>query len=198
MNHIIIDVESLSIRTCPVITSFACVLMKDDGTDLHEDAFTQNIRIEDQIRTGSQVDSATLVWWAQQKHEIFQNSLNDPVSPKLFCEHLAEWWMTHVLGLSAWSAHKEDFLVWASDPLLDFGGTARLHEANGFILPWSHRQQRDARTLRWLVDRRQTNDWQLPVVPSKIQPVTPHDAKSDALALAREIWRNSQVLGIPL
>lgn len=186
MKHIVIDVESLSIRTCPVITSFAAVAMSLDGADATA-VFHANINIEEQIAKGSVVDSDTLLWWTKQDPRVFRTTLENAISPQVFCGYLRHWWHVHVGDANT----KPEFTVWASDPLLDFGGIVRLHEANGYTVPWNHRQQRDARTLRMLVQAK-TGE------PAKVTPGTPHDALSDACALAQEIWSNCKQLGVPL
>ncbi len=184
MKHIILDVESLSILPCPVITSFACLVMEDGGISPNS-LFHTNLCIEEQVAKGSIVDSDTLLWWAKQDPEVFQSTLDNPISPDVFIGYLRHWWHVHVGDANT----QPEFCVWASDPLLDFGGIVQLHEAFGHKVPWNHRQLRDARTLRMLVQDKTGQ-------PAKVTPDRPHDALSDALALAQEVWSNLRLIGV--
>jgi hypothetical protein len=193
MKHIVIDVESLSLLSYPVITQFAAVVLNvaTQGAIIDQSkVFTYNIRIEDQIKAGAMIDSDTLGWWLERNHQTFVDCIEDPIAPLLFCSELDQWFDNNI-------SHGEEFLVWASDPLLDFGGIVKLHEACGVKVPWNHRQQRDARTLRGLAESK-LNVGGGPRLKVKVRPECEHNALSDALALATEISRNHLTLGIAL
>lgn len=141
MNHLMIDMETLSVKEMPVVTSLAAVefdlLSGETG-----DEFYQTIDLDSALDAGFHIDSGTLQFWLSENPEYLRKCLKDSIP------------LENVLrNFSAFMYHKNrDIKVWASGTDFDIGILRQLYSKFRIDIPYYFRNARDARTMRFVAE----------------------------------------------
>ena len=174
--HFTLDVETLSLGSRPVVTSVAVVLFDATGPLEWRQWY---LDIAEQIKAGSSVQKGTLEFWGTQNPELFQEQFRGITSTVDFCNQYNTFLRTHSLT-------EDEIRVWASAPLIDHAGVAWLYEQASMLTAAPHWSLMDARTIR-------------DISGNKKYPATrEHEALSDAQALAWEVAKSFELLGVEL
>lgn len=172
MKHLMIDLETLSIRTNAVVLSIGAVIFDENNII---DTLHLFLEPESQEAKGRSILPSTVMWWLQQSDEARKNLIaGEKNSTARALEHFTGW----VLG------HAPD-CVWGNGAGFDNVITETLMRDYNAPIPWQHYQNQCYRTLK----ARLTNK----AIKKGImwhQPTVAHDALADALAQAK----NTQLL----
>ena len=159
--HVMLDIETLGMRSGCVVLSAAFVRFEDEAMT------SLNLAVEDQHALGLETDSATLDWWRAQPPDTWRVATADPFSLVSALSHFSVW--------LEWARAGRDMWIWCHGAGFDAPILQEVYRRAGIVCPWSFRDVRDARTLYDLagVDPRNFN-----VLPA-------HVAANDALAQTR-------------
>lgn len=155
--HIMLDIETLGKSEDAVILEITAVYFKINSINQR---FHQKIKVFDQLCNRS-IDPDTIKWWQNQ---VFTPTLDGSCSLEEALILLNKWW-------------PDAQTVWANSPSFDCNILEHAYKQYGLQCPWSYRQERDLRTLKWLA-----ND---PKVESEGQE---HNALDDCLYQIR-LWQ---------
>lgn len=138
MKDVMIDIETMSCGSNPVITQIAaCYFNRFTGELIYGHdggVFMMNIDITDSLRKGFVIDGDTLKWWLQRTPTFLEDA--KPLDDVLRCFYVFLGRATSVWSHSSFDAPK----------------LANLFERCGRTLPWNKRVLRDLRTLYYLAD----------------------------------------------
>lgn len=135
-NHIMLDLETLSLRKDCAIIQIAAVKF-DPETGEIGDRFNAHVR-----DSSGHIDVQTVAWWMQQKHAV----------------HIGRWVSsTDALGerealtrFAHWCDHFTDggiVALWSHGATADIVWLEAAYTRHGFAKPWSYKIERDTRTL---------------------------------------------------
>ncbi len=174
-NHLMIDLETLSLEKNATIIQIGAVAFDPDGVNLI-DKREWTVNSMGCLMIGSHTDPGTINWWKEQSPEAQAAVSAAAVPIRTAMRALTEFCVEADAGHGVWS-HGASFDL----PIIEWYA-ARL----GIVLPWSYRAHRDTRTLFWVA---RAAGW----VPEKREGVA-HTAGDDALAQAREVCSAIQFL----
>ena len=187
---IIIDIETLGTRPGCMVLAVALVEVNTDTGEFLRSELVE-FDLKDQERYGLGVDSATLVWWANQSaeaREIFKR-LGEGQGAPLHQGLLAL--SNFILGETAQDPDapvpNPDVFLWGNSDRFDNGILGELYHRAGMKEPWPFWQDRDLRTLR---EAATLAGYKHP----RTKPTTAHDAMADAVAQAQDVLNYTQWL----
>lgn len=134
MMRVMIDNETLALGPNAVIFEVGVVFW--EGTFTHVMEF--QLDILEQIIRGREINQKTLEWWRARKRSQRLRAL-DSVEDMLD-------------EISAAFLERKPAEVWANSPAFDLVQLATLHEQFSRPLPWTHKQERDVRTVTKFLD----------------------------------------------
>jgi len=162
-NHVMLDMETLSVADNPVVLSISAVAFKIDtinnltdftkpeqGHIRNETSFHCALEINDQIKRGLDFDSSTLVFHLEQNEKFFKECLGmeaDGISIINPDYALGEFG-NFLHDLSAKHAHYEQPIVWANGAVSDHKWLASLYKTYNLRMPIGFRDQLCFRTIR--------------------------------------------------
>lgn len=161
MNHIMIDLETLSLRHNAAIASIGAV--KFNKSDII-DTFSVNVDLTDCQNRGLDIDASTVYWWLGQTKEA-QESLLDITETLHDALNMLSDWLEDTEHLQIWANGMKDF-QWLESALIALG------EKTDSL--WKFYQERDFRTIKAMS----------PIVQISDEDVA-HSALSDARWQAR-------------
>jgi exodeoxyribonuclease VIII len=185
--EIMIDIETLATSPDAAVLSIGACRF-DRGTGAVSNPFLVSVPrsyYEDGMQTEFAVDPETCAWWDKQGDEAKKAlGINTVATPYLAMDKLLEWFAdneferTFKFGRDA---------VWANPPQFDL--TILRHLAKRTYgkedVPWSHRQERDLRTIRAL-DQERTGRKYIDNLPGADELIA-HRADHDAIKQAYEL-----------
>lgn len=144
MEHLMVDIETLSNKSYAVIFSIAAVEF-DIDTGKSGRKFHASIDIQSSIDKNFQINASTLKWWMKQndnaRKQIYENNdyayhIEDALSLfEQFCQTI----------------NKEEGLdkvkLWGNSNKFDLGLLEDAFNLIGREIPWNFRNERDVRTL---------------------------------------------------
>lgn len=140
--HVMVDLETLSLRPDGVIIQLAAVRFSQDVVEV-DGALLMSLDPGDQVRHGRHLDHNTLAWWCEERRrELFASILRRGMLSST--RHLP----SALKRLRSWL--RGDDVVWAHSPQFDISMLEHAYRAQGEEPPWHHRSVRDTRTLYWL------------------------------------------------
>lgn len=133
--HIMIDLETLHVRTDAVILTIGAVAFDPRGQGI-QDRFYIKPDVDEQIAQGRAFDDKTIEWWAQQNQQAQSEafSVDDRVGFKESLEALHAY---------CWNASA----VWSNGAGFDVPVVEFAMYQVGLVVPWRHWEVRDTRTL---------------------------------------------------
>jgi hypothetical protein len=160
-NHMMIDVETLSVKQNAVIVQIAGVAfnVKDGITD----TFTVNIDSSDALKYNCVIDRDTLEWWMKQPAEVRKSWQVNKRPLKEAMTSFNEWL-------------RRDALLWANGVPFDIGLVRWSLEQCGIERSWHYWDEMDFRTINTFFDYR------MPKFNS-------HNALEDATAQANHLLK---------
>lgn len=166
--HIMIDLETLHVRTDAVILTIGAVAFDPRGEGI-QDSFYIKPDVDEQMTMGRAFDEKTIEWWGQQNQQARDEafSLDDRVS---FKESL------QALHAYCWNAVS----VWSNGAGFDIPVVELAMYQTGLVCPWRHWEVRDTRTL-WDITGVKLRDG---------GNVTSHRADDDAAKQALAVQRS--------
>lgn len=203
--HVMIDCETLSVRSFPAIMSIGAVRfdpladnipepsMDRSGPVYDAQSFYQLVDVDSCTALGATIDASTLgfwlapeqaqalkwSWWSQGIHMIGLR----PRTLPLVLEMLSTW-----IQLPHYMEPQAAECVWSHGLLADGHWLANAYEVCKLPLPWHYRAGRDTRTLFELNGDPEPGNW--PQAKIKHHPVY------DAWAQARAVQLKYKTLGI--
>lgn len=151
--HVSIDIETLGTEVDSVILSVAAVRFNLDNDEMQEMEWF--LDIGKQIEKGRKINPATMLWWQEQKSDLFKSILKKCVGDDLSYPPIPAGELYYQL---------KDFIgnaeVWTNGPSFDasflahfFGVIFRPDFPPGFSARlYSHRNDRDFRTIKMVGD----------------------------------------------
>lgn len=167
-NHLMIDMETLSVRPNGVILSIGAVYFDPQlGIDQHQGSsyFYQRVNIMSCLNEGLKIDKSTWDWWKRQDQVARAEALY--ARPRYPLKAVLK-------SLGQFSQRAE--CVWSHGATFDISRLEVLYDRFSIELPWCYRHPRDTRTLAMLTPEL---EWARPEIK--------HHALSDAIAQARTI-----------
>lgn len=172
MNHVMVDLETLSTRHDAVIVSIGAVVFEPTSGTVGE-RIKLNIRPETAQAAGGHVDAGTVAWWFQQAQEARDRLQNPtPQTLKNALETLSLWMCSKVTD-------PENFYVWGNGATFDNVILRNAFRSVGLPAPWSYRRDMCFRTMKAMFP-------QVPPAPLPAEAV-PHDALDDAVEQATHL-----------
>lgn len=137
--HIMVDIESLSLRPDAVVRSIGAVAF--DAAGVHYDFYTL-LDMDDQVRRGRHIDPGTVLWWMEQSAEARAAFIGYTRVPQMVPEGLAAF--AHFLNkhLDPRSG------LWGNGAAFDNVVLRSLYQDYGRDVPWSFRQDYCYRTIK--------------------------------------------------
>lgn len=190
MRHVMVDLETLSLRPRAWLLEVAAVPFDEEA--VHVDRAFHAYVAGGQDRR--HVDRATLLWWLSDdveqgaghaaRERLMRGLRSDQAVPLGSALHT----------LRDWLAAQDSPLVWAHGAAFDLGVLRdAYHEAGHNGPPWSHRDERDARTaLEMSYLGRSTDHWIYEHDAEKLlggDRFVKHCALHDAVAQALRVQR---------
>lgn len=150
--HMMLDIESISLRTQGTIISFGALLFNPRSLktiDMREQLLVVVDPHADNDKWNRAIDWATIKW-----HFNLPGGTNDYLS------HYANVSLPFALTqLSDYiHAHKPE-VIWANGVMFDFGLLEDAYYQTGLTIPWKYNQIRDARTIYKTLDVKK-QDWE--------------------------------------
>lgn len=146
LTNLIIDIETLGIRTSSVILSIGCVPFKFEEhitclDEYLEKGFYVKFNVIEQLKAGRTTDTGTIEWWKEQSAEA--RSVLYPSAEDVSVLHGLRQ-LTDFIDNSGYSHSKSH--IWARGQDFDFPKIADLCYTNNFPLPYNTWMSRDIRT----------------------------------------------------
>ncbi|WP_163059811.1 3'-5' exonuclease [Acidithiobacillus ferrooxidans] len=172
MNHIMIDIETLSRKLGAVVLSIGAVAFDPDSNRLGE-TFSIRLPAQEQIDKGGLVEMETVLWWMGQSLEARNAAFQGPCAP------------TVAHGLGKFSRFLQRVLagnlrVWSNGPSFDSAQLQLLFDRFGVPWPVKYNADRDCRTIFELAYPGER-------VPVPDDGTVQHDALADAVWQARAV-----------
>ena len=130
-----LDIETLSTNKNAVVLAIGATTISLDGSP--EKTFYARLDPQEQIDMGRHVSASTIRWWMQQSNAA-QVTTFDGVTVKA---------ATALELLTAWLAEEGSPPIYTNGPAFDAAILESLAEDLKMRAPWSHRQNRDLRTV---------------------------------------------------
>ena len=135
MNHMMIDLETLSLDPRAIVFQIGAVVFDLRGNIL--DARRFDLDILPQVMKGRRFDGETQKWWMTQNETAWTRDLA--------CVNSAEHAIEQITAL--WNRRECSF-VWANSPSFDCVIMKTLAADFDMKLPWDHRSEMDVRTIK--------------------------------------------------
>lgn len=139
MNHIMIDIETLSTAKNAALVSIGAVFFNPATGELGE-KFYRTVTRRSCEDTWMDVDENTVAWWEKQS-EVVRAALNCPNAlPVAVALHQFAAWI---------EIHSEEHkpFVWGNGPSFDCAILATAFDSVGIKLPWRYSNERCVRTI---------------------------------------------------
>lgn len=166
--HVMIDIETLGTKPGCAILAIAAVEFDPFGVNYGAE-FYQNVELTSQIMFGAEVNAATLEWWQTQSEQAKLALVDDQVRLEK--------------ALSSFAFFIERFdgekcpMIWAKSVQFDTGILAHAMNEHGVVVPWTHRDLIDCRTVMELAKLKPVT---MPMAPPSVPPAgVPHNALFD-------------------
>jgi hypothetical protein len=156
--RVMVDLETLGLDPGAAILSIGAVRFDVGGVG---EEFYRSVSLSSCQDAGLSIDAGTLEWWLDQD-EAVRGVLRDGHDLKQV-----------LFDFETFYDDAEE--IWAFSPSFDCEILGHAYEAVGMDVPWSYRDERDARTLA-----------SLPIWPDIDQDGDEHDALDDARYQARQ------------
>lgn len=134
MMRVMIDNETLALGPNAVIFEVGVVFW--EGTFRHVMGF--QLDIFEQIVRGREINAKTVEWWRGRERAPRLRALDQ-------VEDMVE-------EISAAFLERKPAEVWANSPAFDLVQLSTLYEQFGHVVPWTHKQERDVRTITKFLD----------------------------------------------
>ena len=162
MRNIMIDIETLGVRSTSVIVSIGAIEFDEQAIGR---GFHRRVDIQSCLDAGLTVDASTIEWWMTQSNDaraVFDIK-GDPLDRVLddFCRAF-DW---------------DNKLVWCNGMNFDLPILDNAFRAVGLRTPWPYYNGRDFRTLKNMFPKELVNSL-------RVEPKVAHDALDDARAQA--------------
>lgn len=137
MNHIMIDIETMSSESNAAIVSIGAVQFDMQTGDTGK-TFYLNVDLQSCIDSGLGLSASTIMWWLKQDKESQTSLFDCPVSLNVA-----------LLSFEGWldDANAIDCQILANSPSFDCVILKNAFNAVGIKLPWNYWDERDCRTL---------------------------------------------------
>lgn len=178
MNHVMLDVETMGVRTNASIMAIgACYF--DPSTGQIGDTFHEQVS----IATNGVLDASTVIWWMGQ---------SDEARSKFRCNGTCKDINTVLREFSMFLLPCAQVQVWGNGAAFDNVIIRSAYEYIGCPAPWKHWNDRDVRTVVELGE-------QMGFDPKRSMPFegVKHDALADAIHQARYVSAIWQRLFMP-
>lgn len=159
MRNIMIDIETLGVRSSSVILSIGAVPFDNDAVGA---GFYRRVDIQSCLDVGLTVDASTIEWWMGQSDEARASFDEKGVPLRTALAQLSELF-------------DDDELVWANGVNFDLPILENAYHACGLTPPWKFCNTRDYRTVKNMFPKELLGSL-------RIEPVVAHNALGDALA----------------
>ena len=172
MNHVMIDIETLSRKLGAVVLSIGAVVF-DPESDRIGEPFSIRLPAQEQIDKGGLVEMETVLWWMDQSVEARNAAFQGP------CAHTVE----HGLGkfsLFLQRIQAERLRLWSNGPSFDSVQLQLLYDRFRMAWPVKYNADRDCRTIF-------EKAYPGGKVPVSDDGIVKHDALADALWQARAV-----------
>lgn len=134
MQHVMIDLETLGVKTDAVIISIAAVKF-DPVSGMTEEPFFSAVDIQSCLDIGLRIESGSLRFWLNQPAEIREVSMPEDAK---YLEHALDWLDLYVEGCTQF---------WAYGPMFDIAKLDYVYEKMSRRPVWTYRQPRCVRTI---------------------------------------------------
>ena len=174
MMHIMIDLETFSLRKNCVISEVGAVLFDPAAPGTMETIIgkTWLLNMQEQIDNKRDINIKTVQWWMQQDEKARMKIVNNDMrlNIRAFLEDFRmEYDWDNITG------------VWSNDINFDLVILEELYREYKQEPPWHYRTPRSTRTLFWLVGMEDKKE--------HIQPIIKHSAAHDAVACALTVQK---------
>lgn len=147
VHDLIIDIETLGVRSNAVILSFACAAFniedRDTLKDIIDRSFYAKLDVPLQIKNGRKVEKSTVEWWSHQSKEardVLKETSKD-LGPIKALNMLNAYIEEHT------KYDKKNSYIWSRGNAFDFPIMEDLYRENNIDIPWSVWKIRDVRTM---------------------------------------------------
>lgn len=130
-----LDIETLSTNKNAVVLTIGATTISLDGSA--EKTFYARLDPQEQIDMGRHVSASTIIWWMQQSRVAQEAAFTGRTLKAA----------TALEALSAWLAEEGNPPVYTNGPAFDAAILESLAEDLKMRAPWTHRQNRDLRTV---------------------------------------------------
>lgn len=182
MNHLMIDLETMSTANNAAIISIGAVFFEPTTGELGE-TFYCNVDLADCQQKGLSIDADTIMWWMKRDEQV-----RAAFSKESHQLHSA---LNTLLGFIISRATPRTLQVWGNGASFDNVILRNAYAAAGATLPWDYYNDRDVRTIVEI-------GRSLGINPKKDIPLegTAHNALDDAIHQARYVSQIWQQIGL--
>lgn len=181
MKNIMVDLETLGIRSNAAILSIAMVEFDLNGNK--GKVFEEFICLDSSLKVGLKIEVLTLEWWLKQPKDLMMRNLfNEKAVPlENALENCVRWIEIH-------GFNKDDVMFWSKSPSFDLSILRYQFRKFGMDAPFRYTRERDVRTIFAL----------RPSIVSRLEKERklPHDAISDCLHQIRILTEIFREIGI--
>lgn len=137
---IMLDLETMGNGSDGAVVAIgACAFDTDTGKILS--VFQQAVDLESSIKSGGKVEGGTVMWWLRQSEAARQALMKDPKPVAEAAVAFCEWFR-------AWTGGSPHTQVWGNGSDFDNVIMMALFKRLGWPQLWSHKQNRDYRTIK--------------------------------------------------
>jgi len=140
MNHLMIDIETLSTQPDARIISIGAVFFNPESSELGE-TFHQHIKLDDS-EYQPHISASTVKWWLQQDPDAQKNVISGTSPAPVVLFKFKNWILNY--------REDDELKVWANSPSFDLVILNSAFNHFGMEKPWSYYLERDLRTLKEL------------------------------------------------
>ncbi|WP_319557941.1 3'-5' exonuclease [Thiomicrorhabdus sp.] len=140
LNHLMIDIETLSTRPNGVIVSIGAVFFNLEDGRYSSHHFNEQICPALSQQDGFVTDQSTLDWWQKQSQQAKDLSLMGESKPQEVLVHFDDWIRNHA------PCEMSDLTVWANSPSFDLVMLKHHFERYNMTPPWRYFNERDVRS----------------------------------------------------
>ncbi len=135
-DHVMVDIETMGTLSNAAIVSIAAVRFNLDGSMGQE--FYRKIKLQTCLKIGLNIEADTLLWWLKQSDAAREELTNQICSYSI---------TTALIELSGFLSQQKEYQIWGNSARFDLGLLENAYTALKMPSPWTHRQERDVRTL---------------------------------------------------
>lgn len=170
--HIMIDLETLNVRTDTVILTLGAVLFDPYSEGIMDSIYIKP-DVDEQLALGRSVDEGTIQWWGRQSKSA-QDEAFSPDNRVPFVDFL------QVVQKFCWPCDR----VWSNGAAFDVAIIEQALLEHKIHVPWKHYEVRDTRTI-WEVAGVKLSDG---------GNITSHRADDDAIKQALLVQRAYKII----